>query len=80
MASLLLKHLGEVAQRRGVTKFVAQVLRENDAMRALFSKFSPEVSSVTDSSWMTYRLDVDAVVRDLGEGTPASRGSQRPSG
>ena len=87
MASVLLRRLAEIAQGSGFRKFVAQVLRENEAMRSLFSHYSPEVSSLTGSSWMTYTFSIETLLRKMGTAVPAPRpprgapqGRERPGG
>ena len=71
MASVLLRRLGEIAQENGMTKFAAQVLRENEAMRSLFSLYSPAVSSLTGSSWLTYTFAIETLLRKMGPSVPA---------
>lgn len=71
MASVLLRRLGEIAQHAGVVKFSAQVLRENEAMRSLFSLYSPEVSSIMGSSWLTYHFSIENLLRKMGTTAPA---------
>jgi hypothetical protein len=71
MASVLLARLGEIARQSGVVKFSAQVLRENEAMRSLFSLYSPEVSSITGSGWLTYHFSVETLLRKMGNTAPA---------
>lgn len=71
MASVLLRRLGEIAQENGIAKFAAQVLRENEAMRSLFSLYSPAVSSLTGSSWLTYTFSIDTLLRKVGTMVPA---------
>ena len=73
MASVLLRRLAEIAQAGGMKKFAAQVLRENEAMRSLFSRYSPEVSSLTGSSWLTYTFSIDTLLRKMGASVPVAR-------
>jgi RimJ/RimL family protein N-acetyltransferase len=73
MASVLLRRLGEIAQRSGLRKFTAQVLRENEAMRSLFSHYSPEVSSLTGSSWLTYTFSIETLLKKMGTAIPVPR-------
>ena len=73
MASVLLRRLAEIAQENGMKKFVAQVLRENEAMRSLFSRYSPEVSSLTGSSWLTYTFSIETLLRRMGTSVPVPR-------
>lgn len=73
MASVLLRRLAEIAQASGVKKFAAQVLRENEAMRSLFSLYSPEVSSLTGSGWLTYTFSIETLLRKMGTAAPALR-------
>jgi hypothetical protein len=80
MASVLLRRLAEIAQKSGVTKFVAQVLRENEAMRSLFSLYAPEVSSLTGSSWLTYTFSVKTLLERMGGAVPSVQVSRgRPA-
>jgi len=62
MASTLIKHMAEYAQRHGIVTFVANVLRDNEEMRSLFAHYSPEVSSLIGSAWLTYRLPVELIL------------------
>jgi RimJ/RimL family protein N-acetyltransferase len=73
MASALLRRMGELAREHGVTKFVAQVLRENEAMRSLFTLYAPEVSSITGSSWLTYHFSVETLLKLMSEEAHTSR-------
>jgi L-amino acid N-acyltransferase YncA len=73
MASVLLRRLAEIALAGGMKKFVAQVLRENEAMRSLFSRYSPEVSSLTGSSWLTYTFSIETLLHKMGTSVPAPR-------
>jgi len=76
MASVLLRRLAEIAQKNGMKKFVAQVLRENEAMRSLFSLYSPEVSSLTGSSWLSYTFSIETLLRKMGAAAPRGRASK----
>jgi RimJ/RimL family protein N-acetyltransferase len=62
MASTLIRSLAEQAQKRGLIRFVANVLRDNEDMRKLFARYEPEVSSKTGSEWMTYHLAVEKIL------------------
>jgi GNAT superfamily N-acetyltransferase len=73
MASVLLRRLAEIARENGMRKFAAQVLRENEAMRVLFSLYSPEVSSLTGSGWLTYTFSIETLIRKMGAAVPALR-------
>jgi GNAT superfamily N-acetyltransferase len=62
MAGVLISHMAEYAHGHGIVTFVANVLRDNEEMRSLFSHYSPEVSSVIGSAWLTYRLPVELIL------------------
>jgi RimJ/RimL family protein N-acetyltransferase len=79
MASILFRRLGEIARESGLKKFVAQVLRENEAMRALFARYGPEVSSLTGSSWLTYTFSIETLLRKMESAAPSLHGAKSRS-
>ena len=61
LATLLLEHLAACARRRGVRRFVAEVLADNGAMLRVLTDSGFSVSRSLDHDVVTVRLSIDRV-------------------
>ncbi len=66
MATELLHELARVAKPRGIVTFRAMVMRENDAMRRLLLRLSPDVRAACEGNTVEYLLDVFALSDPTG--------------
>ena len=60
LGKLLLSTLAAAARERGITKFRAEVLRENDAMIALLQELDADAERVVDGAVAVYELELPA--------------------
>jgi GNAT superfamily N-acetyltransferase len=72
LATLLLRRLASVAVGRGLTRFVALVLRDNRPMRRIFDRYRPVVAPETGSDCLRYEIPIDGI---LAKNAPISSNS-----
>lgn len=66
MATTLLRCLAEVAHQRGLDRLIAYVLHENEEMRSLFARYSPDVLRQPGAGWLRYALSADKILQLSG--------------
>lgn len=77
MAALLIRVLAQVAKKRGIKSFWAEVLPGNRPMRALFERFGGKAEMSSDGDELIYRMSVAAVLRRTADSPGRSRARSR---
>ena len=63
LGSVLLEHLAAAARENGITRFVAEVLPENEAMHAVFREAGYRLTQNLNDGYVTISIDLDPTER-----------------